>query len=1255
MTQSHCPNCKQTVTITESEYEKLACPYCGKNIKMPDAGGTIDWSPAQIDATIDMQGSPLDTASIDIHQTTIQQPKNGQTPDSQVTDHRAMETTEATVEHVPGAQSASTELSHIERTLEMFEDLWKAGGEPPISAFLPENENRRDILVELIHLDLSYRFKRGHVPHVETYLQMFPELMHERSVILELIVAEFSLRGKHDLKPDLGAFLKRFPQFADELAVLLKEAPRSRQRRFPIRLNCPHCHNAIAVVESQDAREMVCPSCHSSFRVDSRETQSWSPEALPMVDRFQLINMLGRGAFGTVYKARDTKLNRFVAMKIPRSGTFSSREDEDRFVSEAEHAAQLNHPGIVQVYDVGRTNEYPFIVIEFVRGVTLSDVTTARRMDFAEATRLIATIADALHHAHEHQVIHRDLKPANIMIDIDDNPRVMDFGLAKRHVGEITVTTDGSILGTPSYMSPEQASGNSQSADRRSDVYSLGVILFELLSGERPFRGNSVMLLHQVANTEAPRLRFLNDKIPLDLETIAAKCLEKDPGKRYQTAKELAEDLRRHLNHEPILARPIGPVERARRWCKRNPLLVKSASLVFATLTIALLIVSLSWRSEAIQRRRANKLADENHTLYEQEQLARQDAENAKVQALERLRDARRAVSSWLSVFPQMLEVPGLEHIVEKMQLQGAKDYERFAEQQSDDPRQELERGRSWMRLGEIRRQLGQDDDAYAAYEKAASVLTELLERDRDRIGPSKLAAEIANAQLGMGLVLRDIGRHQKAIDRVKQGISTLVAWESEDEPHLHEVLAASRLDLAVLQFQTGELTQAQESASLALSGYQKLCDRLSAQPSSQPPANYRLGLASAESLKAELLGQSGNYDDARDLLDRAINNLDELIASDPNNLEFLRERAEKRILLASVLRTLGDTIGELNAYDASEADYRELAHLRPGVPSIQSQLAICLVDKGNLLHHLQRSREAEAPLREAIANLEPLAQKIGRPEFHEQAAAARAMLGEVCRELGEYDLSVELLRSAATAYFQLYESAPTVVDYFERHATTVGQLGQTLAAMGQNEAAIDELQTAVTEFESLIASGSRRPAYLNAAAYSNWHLGEATLSTSPEMAQTALEQAGQYWSELESTAPSPEHFNAFAWFLVTCAKAECRDPMRALGLVNRALEVEPNNDRYLTTLGAAYYRLKEFDLCENTMRNLTSEPTANGAAQLWLAMALAEQGQSADARKHYDAGVAWITEQQPGNQMFQRLRQEASKAIEKLSTQTSK
>lgn len=348
-----------------------------------------------------------------------------------------------------------------------------------------------------------------------------------------------------------------------------------------LQVRCPACHERCELTGNDSTCEIRCDSCGTLFSLSPEETKPYV-SGQEVIGQFQLVDHLGSGTFGDVWLAKDTILDRQVALKVARRDRYD-RTDADLFFREARAAAQLKHPNIVSVHEVGRDGDRLFIVSDFIRGATLGDHIASRRYSSREAAELCATIADGLHHAHEAGVVHRDLKPQNIILDLGGVPHIADFGLAKRDTGEMTITLDGNVIGTPSYMSPEQAQGDAHQTDRRTDVYSLGVILFLMLTDELPFRGNYRMLLVQIINDAPPSLRRLESSISRDLETICLKCLEKRPEHRYETAAELADDLRRWLARKPIMAAPPGVVGRVIRWGQRKP--------AFAALSMILAVV----------------------------------------------------------------------------------------------------------------------------------------------------------------------------------------------------------------------------------------------------------------------------------------------------------------------------------------------------------------------------------------------------------------------------------------------------------------------------------------------------------------------------------------------------------------------------------------------------------------------------------------------------------------------------------------
>src|SRR6059058_1149628 len=313
---------------------------------------------------------------------------------------------------------------------------------------------------------------------------------------------------------------------------------------------------------------------------------------------YELLEEIGRGGQGVVYRAHQKSLNRTVALKVIGLGHWATQAHLKRFRLEAEAAASLEHPGIVPIHEVGERDGSCYFSMKLVEGGQLDDVVRREPITIRRAVELIAKVARIVHYAHEHHILHRDIKPGNILLDQKGEPHLTDFGLARLVETESTVTRTMEVLGTPSYMAPEQAVGNNAQLTSATDVYGLGAVLYQLLTGHPPFAGGtSYETIKLLLDTEPRDLRLWNPKIDRDLSTICVKCLEKDPQRRYSSALALAEDLERWLKHEPIRARRSGVFTRGRKWVQRNP---TSALLAAALVAFAAAVEWIVWKSEFI-------------------------------------------------------------------------------------------------------------------------------------------------------------------------------------------------------------------------------------------------------------------------------------------------------------------------------------------------------------------------------------------------------------------------------------------------------------------------------------------------------------------------------------------------------------------------------------------------------------------------------------------------------------------------------
>ena len=387
---------------------------------------------------------------------------------------------------------------------------------------------------------------------------------------------------------------------------------------------CPRCMLAAGVPERLAEPSAAEPPSSESFIPIGQNR-------LGTFGDYDLLEEIAHGGMGVVYKARQISLNRVVAVKMLLLGPLASQETIERFHREAQAAASLKHANIVTIYEVGEVQVQPFFAMDYIEGQDLARLVRHGPLPARQAAQYVCGIADAVHYAHQHGILHRDLKPANVLIDLDDQVRITDFGLAKRIEEESTLTLTGQALGSPNYLSPEQAAGRHHTVGPPSDVYAIGAILYELSTGRPPFLAQSIQeTLLQIRDHEPVSPRLLNHTTPKDLETICRKCLEKEPRNRYSTASELAEELRRFLAGKPIHARPLSPVAVAWRWCRRRPAIAALGSALLLSLLGVAVVSAVAAVRIAKSREAEQREGYYNRIALASSLIAKGDSQRAK-------------------------------------------------------------------------------------------------------------------------------------------------------------------------------------------------------------------------------------------------------------------------------------------------------------------------------------------------------------------------------------------------------------------------------------------------------------------------------------------------------------------------------------------------------------------------------------------------------------------------------------------------
>jgi serine/threonine-protein kinase len=760
---------------------------------------------------------------------------------------------------------------------------------------------------------------------------------------------------------------------------------------------------------------------------------------------------------GVVYQARQKSLNRTVALKVILAGVHARETDRVRFRAEAEAIARLQHPHIVQIYEVGEHDGLPFFSLEYCPGGSLEQTLGGTPFPVGRAAGLVEILARALHAAHQKGILHRDLKPANVLLAEDGTPRITDFGLAKK-LDEVGPTTSGAVVGTPSYMAPEQAAGKRRELGPPTDVYALGALLYECLTGRPPFRAATALdTILQVLNDDPVPPTRLQPKVPRDLETICLKCLEKEPQRRYATALALAEDLRRFQAGEPIVARTQGPLERTWRWGRRNR--AAAAAVLFliggVVASTGLAIWALANAAQAeVREQQVRREQGKTRAALAAEARRRRQA----LQALDALGDD---VIEEFMARRQELD-PAQRAFLEKvLSLQ-----QEIARDLGEDPESVHRVADGHLRVGQIQQRLGRLTEAEQAY-RAALALYERLERETP--DSPLLRARQASAWNNLGNVLREAGRPREAEQALQRSLQlTGKGTESGANPSgSSRPLAAlkARMNQALTRELNGEL-------DAAVAGYREVLAGLADVENAPAAGETELALlAQCRSNLGSALNTQRRNGEAAEQLGKAVTTFRLL------GRHFPREPGH-RSGLAKALHNLASAREGLGELPEAEKLFREAAEVEqqvvreyPGVPEYQADLANHLDRLASLLRRSNRRNEAEPLYRKAVAAAARAAKdRPASAELRELAASGQENLACLLAELSRFAEAEPLMREALAARRGLARDLASNPLYALRWTGSRLNLVRMLGVQGKEQEALAEINDVVRTLEEMAA-----------------------------------------------------------------------------------------------------------------------------------------------------------------------------------------
>jgi len=899
-----------------------------------------------------------------------------------------------------------TEL--IDETLvKRFEAAWNDGRPEPIEAFLPPDTDAKYLptLEELVHVELELAWEEwakrrrtsGEANEqepssdplpIEAYVERFPQLDHPET-ILRLLRQECIVRTECGDDPSIQEYHERFPGLvaADwEIDTFVRANDLDATIKAPDR--------AIAPGHIGD------------------DSQKEPPQSFGNHD---ILGEIGRGGMGVVYRARQRTADRIVALKVVRRDLLRSLASGtetgalDRFHHEVQAAARLDHENIVTVHEVGDVDGEPFFSMQYVEGHSLDHVLRLGPLPGRQAATYIEPVARAVHEAHCAGILHRDLKPQNILVDSrTDRPLVADFGLAKLQESAEQLTQTGDIMGSPPYMSPEQAQ-DSSTVTALSDVYALGATLYHLVAWRPPFRAATGWeTLRQVIDREPVPPRQLNPSIDKDLETICLKCLEKEPSRRYESALALAEDLRRFLDNEPIQARPIGTLERAVRWCRRNPVV---AGLMAST-AVAVIVALVAMLVGYVKTTAALKTAETGY------------------------RHARQAVNKFYTRVSEdkLLNQPGMQPLRQDLLQEALNYYQQFLKERGDDPTIQDELAMTHFRIGRITEQIDSPDVALASYRRALAAQQRLVtERPDDTVCLTGLG-DTWSAIGGVLFNQREFDEAREAHGKASE-IRRRLADKVSEESEFQRTLANSRMNIGLVDMECGRLKDARSSFEDA----QTLRRQILEKRTDCAETRRDLGIGYYNMANLSLSMKERDYEGAEKSFEEAISLFEGLLAEDERDLANQYRLAMCYRELANLHSEQQQRAEARERYGQAFEHIEKLVQRNPDVPEYKADLAGLRINLGQLENDDGHPDAAIEAFRQAIDILQPLSQRYpGTARYRRDLVATHGAIMALEVASGDAQSALEHLRAARDELNWLTEAFPDDDDYRQKLQTTI-------------------------------------------------------------------------------------------------------------------------------------------------------------------------------------------------------------------------